>query len=1511
MKKSIVLFIGAIFLTIGSFAQTNISSSFSVNTTLTVANSPYVIVNSLDINAGVTVTIEKGVEVRFNSGRYLQVFGTLNAKGVKFTANGSTAKGFWDGIYVSYEYNSNIGNVILDSCNVEYASNLYARHGQLTLKKTTLNNFSGHGVQVSNLGALNIDNSVIKNVSYPIYLSGPGKIVNGGNNLLTGNATDYVYLAFNNIPGVFDMPNLGIPYYCNYMLVTETGTLNILPGTQLKFVNCEFTISGKIKALGTALNPIVFDMHPNASYWLGVNITANSIDTACVFKNCIFKNAQYDNEAYVAMEIDAASPTFENCKFTNNGRNLNVTGISKPTFTNCSFRPSTIQSGEAYNLGIDLNANIDFSTDSILFNTKEIRAVKILAATVIDDGHLKKLSFKNLDNPTYCMYGQTTVHDTASLVIDPGVVIKCRYYYSMLVANGTLTGIGTEAEPIVFTHIADDNFGNPKDSENNGQAAINNSNSGRIAIYGKSTSKIKNWKIYYGGYDSNNWAIYVSKGNIVENCEIKNSYRGIYYYDNAQILNNSFSNINYYPVGRYLTQGNTVLMGNTVSNVGYIGILITGIATDSPTLKPVDFAGVTNVAYMVDYDLNIVAGNVLNIDPGVVIKFYQYGKLTVNGAIKANGKKDSKIIFTSYNDDSASGDSNNNGTGSVPGNGDWGGIDYNGTASDVDNILKNCEIRYCGQWYYGRSAAIQITDCKVAMDSILVNFSNISALSIFGNANPVLTNSQLYNLGNTPIYMDLFSNPTLTGNKVANLPRIGIRIRGGEISGTIPVRSFAGYDNITYIIEEGMTVPNAKELIIPSGVTFKGSGVWYIRGKLSIQGTTENPVVFTAQEDDQYGNPKDLQQNGNTTPGNGGGYFIFYDESDDLSTIDHALFRYSATIPIQTTNASPKILNSTFDNIAFDGISLSGTSAPTINGCTFNNLRETYYYSENNFKFPFTTSLLSYPAEAKNNIISGTTGRAIRISDETLTKDVTLIKRDFAGITNIPYVFHWYTVGTGAKLTVSPGVICKITSNGYLNIQNGLIAKGGNTPDSTIVFTSDYDDFYGGDTYNNGDERPYYYGGSWRGINFLNESIDDNCILENCILKFASSNTSMGAITIANASPSIKNCLFESNYNGIVSSGTSLPKIINCDFVGTNPTNGYGVWNTTSTNIVTATGCWWNSNTGPKHASNPGGLGERVSDYVVYTPWALQLAKPVLGDVSMNGEVKPFDASLVLQHAAGNIVLTTKQQSVADVSGNGAITSYDASLILQYSVGLISKFDQLGVKSAELTSYASISYPNLISEPTKKTFSIPLTVTTAKGIKALDMKYLINQDHIKFVQLNKNKLPAGVTIETGFSPVNGEITITMASAYDLNLTNQPFVLEFEFKDSNLNESQFNLTTALANDYALIDMPGSATITNKTSVTGIGIVAKLNEPNVYTDQYGIHANFELPKSSPNFNVQVVDILGRLIYRKTISNMSSGSQKLDFLFSEFENLTRGIYILNLNADDFNYSKKLLIK
>jgi len=68
------------------------------------------------------------------------------------------------------------------------------------------------------------------------------------------------------------------------------------------------------------------------------------------------------------------------------------------------------------------------------------------------------------------------------------------------------------------------------------------------------------------------------------------------------------------------------------------------------------------------------------------------------------------------------------------------------------------------------------------------------------------------------------------------------------------------------------------------------------------------------------------------------------------------------------------------------------------------------------------------------------------------------------------------------------------------------------------------------------------------------------------------------------------------------------------------------------------------------------------------------------GDVSGNGSVTAYDASLVLRHVVGLINLAEAPfpngaaDVGADVTGNKVISALDAALILQYTVGLITKF---------------------------------------------------------------------------------------------------------------------------------------------------------------------------------------------------------------------------------------------
>lgn len=68
------------------------------------------------------------------------------------------------------------------------------------------------------------------------------------------------------------------------------------------------------------------------------------------------------------------------------------------------------------------------------------------------------------------------------------------------------------------------------------------------------------------------------------------------------------------------------------------------------------------------------------------------------------------------------------------------------------------------------------------------------------------------------------------------------------------------------------------------------------------------------------------------------------------------------------------------------------------------------------------------------------------------------------------------------------------------------------------------------------------------------------------------------------------------------------------------------------------------------------------------------VATSSFGDVSGDGTVSPYDASLILQKLAATLTLTPTQQAAADVDADGAVTQTDADLILDYSVGKITAF---------------------------------------------------------------------------------------------------------------------------------------------------------------------------------------------------------------------------------------------
>ena len=93
--------------------------------------------------------------------------------------------------------------------------------------------------------------------------------------------------------------------------------------------------------------------------------------------------------------------------------------------------------------------------------------------------------------------------------------------------------------------------------------------------------------------------------------------------------------------------------------------------------------------------------------------------------------------------------------------------------------------------------------------------------------------------------------------------------------------------------------------------------------------------------------------------------------------------------------------------------------------------------------------------------------------------------------------------------------------------------------------------------------------------------------------------------------------------------------------------------------------------TGPGTVSIGQPPSDQSSDWVALVE---EKVENLYGDVSGDGDVTAFDASLVLQHAIGLIVLPQSLVTIADVSGNGEVSAFDGSMILQRVIELISCF---------------------------------------------------------------------------------------------------------------------------------------------------------------------------------------------------------------------------------------------
>jgi len=1273
--------------------------------------------------------------------------------------------------------------------------------------------------------------------------------------------------------------------------VPSAYTLTIDPGIVIKSTSYSYRIiiEGKLVADGTAADKIVFtsvkdDNHGNpgdtnkdgtittpAINDMGAIIFKEGSDPTSVLDYVVMKYASVYSYYYsngggnhylnaCAVATINSSPTISNCEF----RELHY-GVSCYTTSNPTISNNTMTNITYTPFSISASANPSFSGNT--FTNVGLSALGLLGHNVVVNSNIIQRTVAGYTNITYVSQENIELLNGATLDIAAGVVIKMPSSRGWDIQGGFKCN-GTMAQHVVFTSLYDDNAGNPMDTNGDGNATTPSWGDWLDISFEENSDDAYCDLVYtdmqYGGGGNHGIITTTNASPSLNNVLIDQSYYyGLWFNGNsAPTVNNvAITNCRLDPIAISLTS-NPTFSNISFSANGSNGIrIIEGTLSSDATLVKRNIGGFTNIAYIID-DLNIASGAVLTLEEGIIIKFSgsYFRGIYVHGGLNATGTSGDKIIFTSIKDDSAGGDTNNDGNSSVPAHSDWHGILFYEESDDTQNKLIYAEVRYTGGGYSSflgsntTNGSVRIKDAYVDIDHSIIQQSSSTALGIYGAANPDITNCQFYNINYEPIYMAMFSDPVFSGNTTANIGRMAIGIQNETYSqtATIPQRNFAGYTNITYLLY-GATINSGTTITIPAGTIFKStSNVGLIvNGELDINGTVGSPVVFTDYRDDDYGNPMDTEGNGSgTTPTTSGCYIQFNDVSDDVSSIDHAIMRYSTNM-IRLNSASPSLTNNTFYKVDY-GITNSGVCAPIINNNVFDDLD----YA------PLSISLVSFPASTSGNIISGATRKGIRVKNETLTQDAVLQKRPFGGISNIPYIFDDYTIGTGVTLTIDPGVICKFWNYGSMEVNNGLIAEGLATSGNRIVFTSLTDDFYGGDTNADGEATASDYW-RWYGITVNAVAIDPLTRFENCIFRYTRSN--YGAIRTINSSPSILNCSFNNNYRGVYATGASDPLINYCDFYDI---TYEAVNNLNPSFVIDAQYCWWGDNSGPTHSGNPGGTGEVVTDDVDYNPWGTSGAIiPLLGDVSLNSIVQAYDASLVLQQVVGPPFLNTTQLGVADVSGTAGVTAFDASLILQYVVGLINYFPAALLNPVpNVVSEVKLIVGNEDVEP-GEIFNLPLHIAEVSGLYAMNMIITYNPEYLQV--LNVESLLSNTNVLFDIDNTLGQINIAFAGVESLENNLQIANVEF-----NASENiAIGVTTPveakffMANETDLSWNVSNGNVSINGFATGLNTNVDANAnhlscyPNPFKDQINIH--YKVSEGKHNVVIAIYDVYGELV------------------------------------------------
>ena len=902
----------------------------------------------------------------------------------------------------------------------------------------------------------------------------------------------------------------------------------------------------------------------------------------------------------------------------------------------------------------------------------------------------------------YILNAPVTVAEGATLTLSSGTIVKFGLSGALNV-SGTLIADGTESDQIVFTSFRDDTAGGDTNDDGDATSPAAGDWTGLYFAATSINNVLDQVVVRYANQGINAYTSSLT----VSNATLSDNSNGLYVASAASptITGSTISGNNYgvftntgasptISGNTFMNNGNAIgvanssrptIIGNDFSN-GRIylldptssGAVISGntnlksILIGSGGSVPSDAIWTSDSPYILNAPVSVAEGATLTLSPGTIVKGGFSDALNVSGTLIADGTESDQIVFTSFRDDTAGGDTNDDGDATSPAAGDWTGLYF--AATSINNVLDQVVVRYANQGINAYTSSLTVSNATLSDNSNGLYVASAASPTITGStisgnnygvfintgASPTISGNTFMNNGNA-IGVANSSRPTIIGNDFSNgrIYLLDPTSSGAVISGNTNLKSILigsggsvpsdaiWTSDSPYILNAPVSVAEGATLTLSPGTIVKGgfSDALNVSGTLIADGTESDQIVFTSFRDDTAGG--DTNDDGDaTSPAAGDWTGLYFAATSINNVLDQVVVRY-ANQGINAYTSSLTVSNATLSDNS-NGLYVASAASPTITGSTisgnnygvFTNTGASPTISGNTFMNngnAIGVANSSRPTIIGNDFSNGRiylldpTSSGAVISGNTNLKSILIgsggsVPSDAIWTSDSPYILNApVSVAEGATLTLSPGTIVKGGFSDALNVSGTLIADG--TESKPIIFTSYRDDTAGGDTNDDGDATTPA-AGNWNGLYFADTSI--NNVLDQVVVRYA--NRGINAYT---SYLTVSNATLSDNTYGLYAASAASPTITGSTISG----NSYGIYNTSNSILVNAIANFWGDPTGPYDPSddtltgglfNPDGAGDRVSDFVYYIPWISDLNDIDIDEIPDDWEILHFNSLAIV-----------------------------------------------------------------------------------------------------------------------------------------------------------------------------------------------------------------------------------------------------------------------------------------